>query len=106
MVLRHTSTVHWTLRQPKWTRYIHKYGLSTARRISSTSVAAPNYDFEVDHLVIGAGVVGLAIAERLAARGGSTLIVDKNDAAGQETRYKNARQLRIKFDQLSGTMLT
>ncbi|KAG0371332.1 FAD dependent oxidoreductase [Gamsiella multidivaricata] len=43
-------------------------------------------EYEVDHLVIGAGVVGLAIAERLAARGGgSTLLVDKNPAVGQET---------------------
>lgn len=46
-------------------------------------------EYEVDHLVIGAGVVGLAVAERLSARGaGSTLLVDKNPGAGQETRYK------------------
>ncbi|KAI1315114.1 hypothetical protein EDD11_001305 [Mortierella claussenii] len=44
------------------------------------------FQLGVDHLVIGAGVVGLAIAERLAARGaGSVLLVDKNPAVGQET---------------------
>ncbi|KAF9359516.1 hypothetical protein BGX26_012149 [Mortierella sp. AD094] len=49
------------------------------------------FQFEVDHLVIGAGVVGLAIAERLAARGaGSTLLVDKNQLAGQETSSRNS----------------
>lgn len=85
MAFRHLSAVQRTLR-PSW-RFMHNNnGLSTKRSISSSSALAPNYDFEVDHLVIGAGVVGLAIAERLAARGGSTLIVDKNDAAGQETR--------------------
>ncbi|KAG0314731.1 hypothetical protein BGZ97_009014 [Linnemannia gamsii] len=50
-----------------------------------------DYEYEVDHLVIGAGVVGLAIAERLAAKGGaSTLLVDKNAAAGQETSSRNS----------------
>ncbi|KAG0012336.1 hypothetical protein BGZ80_000045 [Entomortierella chlamydospora] len=47
--------------------------------------------FEVDHLVIGAGVVGLAIAERLSARGAeSTLLVEKNQLAGQETSSRNS----------------
>ncbi|KAF9143621.1 hypothetical protein BGX30_015185 [Mortierella sp. GBA39] len=56
-----------------------------------SSMAAVNYEYEVDHLVIGAGVVGLAIAERLAARGGgSTLLVEKNAAAGQETSSRNS----------------
>ncbi|KAF9938794.1 hypothetical protein BGZ65_012155 [Modicella reniformis] len=48
-------------------------------------------EYEVDHLVIGAGVVGLAIAERLSARGsGSTLLIDKNPVAGQETSSRNS----------------
>ncbi|KAF9428578.1 hypothetical protein BGZ94_001881 [Podila epigama] len=49
-----------------------------------------DHELEVDHLVIGAGVVGLAIAEKLASRGGSTLIVDKNSAVGQETSSRNS----------------
>jgi len=69
------------------------------RRLFSSSVPASlaaytpteTVEYEVDHLVIGAGVVGLAVAERLASRGaGSTLLVDKNPGAGQETRYWNA----------------
>ncbi|KAF9965747.1 hypothetical protein BGZ70_004194 [Mortierella alpina] len=55
--------------------------------LSTVSEYTPEtIEYEVDHLVIGAGVVGLAIAERLAARGsGSTLLVDKNPGTGQET---------------------
>ncbi|KAF9095282.1 hypothetical protein BGX29_009121 [Mortierella sp. GBA35] len=65
-----------------WTRCFHA---------QSPSIAAMDYEYEVDHLIIGAGVVGLAIAERLAARGaGSTLLVDKNAAAGQETSSRNS----------------
>jgi len=60
----------------------------TRRGLHGSSIAPIDYEHEVDHLIIGAGVVGLAIAERLSARGaGSTLLVDKNPAAGQETRY-------------------
>ncbi|KAF9974726.1 hypothetical protein BGZ73_001809 [Actinomortierella ambigua] len=68
----------------------------TIRWASTVSAALQNGhdmrepDFNVDHLVIGAGVVGLAVAERLAARGGSTLIVDKNPAVGQETSSRNS----------------
>ncbi|KAF9105150.1 hypothetical protein BGX27_009789 [Mortierella sp. AM989] len=58
---------------------------SPCTRFPSTS--QESVQFEVDHLVIGAGIVGLAVAERLAARGaGSTLLVDKNQLPGQETR--------------------
>ncbi|KAG0056802.1 hypothetical protein BGZ83_003420 [Gryganskiella cystojenkinii] len=52
---------------------------------------ANKVDYEVDHLVIGAGVVGLAIAEKLSARGSaSVLLVDKNPAVGQETSSRNS----------------
>ncbi|KAG0226241.1 hypothetical protein BGW41_004238 [Actinomortierella wolfii] len=68
---------------------------ATARWVSTNSVSRAfqqdrSADFSVDHLVIGAGVVGLAVAERLASRGASTLIVDKNPAVGQETSSRNS----------------
>ncbi|KAI5474705.1 hypothetical protein MNV49_002573 [Pseudohyphozyma bogoriensis] len=47
---------------------------------------------EVDHVVIGAGVVGLAVAERLvkAFHGKSTFVVERNGQAGQETSSRNS----------------
>ncbi|KAL7412245.1 FAD dependent oxidoreductase [Mrakia frigida] len=47
---------------------------------------------EVDHLVVGGGVIGLAIAERLVKRfpNRSTYLVEKHDAVGQETSSRNS----------------
>ncbi|KAJ1666375.1 hypothetical protein IW140_001104 [Coemansia sp. RSA 1813] len=45
----------------------------------------------VDHLVIGAGVVGLAVGRQLSQRtGASTLVVDKNERLGMETSSRNS----------------
>ncbi|MGO9773607.1 MAG: NAD(P)/FAD-dependent oxidoreductase [Roseiarcus sp.] len=44
----------------------------------------------VDCIVAGAGVVGLAVARALAARGLDTLIVEKADAIGAETSSRNS----------------
>ncbi|KAJ2817386.1 hypothetical protein GGI24_005411 [Coemansia furcata] len=44
----------------------------------------------VDHLVIGAGVVGLAVGRQLVQRSGSTLVVDKNRQFGMETSSRNS----------------
>ncbi len=44
---------------------------------------------DADVAVIGAGVVGLAVAERLAARGASVVVVERNEAYGRETSAHN-----------------
>lgn len=43
-----------------------------------------------DVIVIGAGVVGLAIARKLAIAGYSTIIVDRHESFGQETSSRNS----------------
>lgn len=72
-------------------------------RLLSTASRVP--DLEVDNIVIGAGVVGLAIGEKLtrARPTESTFVVEKNKLVGQETRYfladkKRAVTSRLKRD--------
>ncbi|KAI9497846.1 FAD dependent oxidoreductase [Zychaea mexicana] len=49
-------------------------------------------DMEVDNLVIGAGVIGLAIGEKLTRERPSetTIVVDKNKRCGEETSSRNS----------------
>jgi L-2-hydroxyglutarate oxidase LhgO len=44
----------------------------------------------VDTVVIGAGVVGLAIARELAAQGREVIVLEKNRAIGEETSARNS----------------
>lgn len=46
--------------------------------------------FETDTVVIGAGVIGLAIARALALSGREPLILEKNTAFGEETSARNS----------------
>ncbi len=45
-------------------------------------------DLDADFVIAGAGVVGLAVAERLAARG-SVVVVERNEASARETSAHN-----------------
>ena len=44
----------------------------------------------IDIAIIGAGVVGLAIAEALAAKNRQVVVLEKNDSFGQETSSRNS----------------
>jgi len=59
------------------------------QRRSFSSTFHPHADFT--HTVIGAGVVGLAVARQLQARDGvSTLVIEKHGAIGTETSSRNS----------------
>ena len=45
---------------------------------------------DIDVLVIGAGVVGLAVAERLSRSSRRIVVVDRNDSFGRETSSRNS----------------
>lgn len=47
-------------------------------------------DFSVDVVVIGAGVVGLAVAARLSAAGRAVIVLEKNASFGRETSSRNS----------------
>lgn len=70
---------------------------SSADVTHAVSPKAPPEDFHAawrntnDDKVIGAGVVGLAIARQLASRQGtSTILLERHDAAGTETSSRNS----------------
>ena len=52
--------------------------------------SAPMDSHETDTVVIGAGVVGLAIAAAVAREGRETIILEKNRAIGAETSSRNS----------------
>ncbi|KAI7853414.1 FAD dependent oxidoreductase [Circinella umbellata] len=69
-------------------RLIKHNALQLRRAFSTTKKP----DMEVDNIVIGAGVVGLAIGEKLTRERSSetTIIIDKNKRCGEETSARNS----------------
>src|SRR5215475_2247743 len=47
-------------------------------------------DLKADVLVLGAGMVGVGAALHLQQRGRNVVLIDKHEAAGEETSYGNA----------------
>jgi len=45
---------------------------------------------DVDTVVIGAGVVGLAIGRALASRGDEVMVLERHDRIGSETSSRNS----------------
>jgi len=48
------------------------------------------HDFECDVIVIGAGVIGLAVARKLQLEGRDVILLERNDAFGMETSSRNS----------------
>jgi L-2-hydroxyglutarate oxidase LhgO len=58
----------------------------------------------VDIVIIGAGVVGLAVAARLADRGDEVLLLEKNDSFGQETSSRHSGVIHCGIYYPSGSL--
>lgn len=58
----------------------------------------------VDCVVVGAGVVGLAIARRLAMGGRETLILERHDAFGTETSSRNSEVVHAGLHYAPGSL--
>lgn len=68
-----------------------KRGLSISRRIHRTFSTTASHHADFTHAVIGAGVVGLAVARQLQGRhGASTVLIEQHNAVGTETSSRNS----------------
>ena len=72
--------------------YRHKKPLQTsiARPAISRQKLDPMEQFEAEAVVIGAGVVGLAVARALQLAGHDTVVLEKNNHIGMETSARNS----------------
>ncbi len=50
---------------------------------------------DVETVVVGAGVVGLAIARALALKGHEVLVVERHDRIGSETSSRNSEVIHV-----------
>jgi L-2-hydroxyglutarate oxidase LhgO len=67
---------------------------SSRRNFSQSTPRATDFT----HTVIGAGVVGLAISARLAAReGGNTLLLERRESFGHETSSRGSEVIESLF---------
>lgn len=61
-------------------------------------------DFSVDVVVIGAGVVGLAVAAHLSAAGRDVFVLEKNDSFGRETSSRNSEVIHAGLQYPPGSL--
>lgn len=61
-------------------------------------------DFFIESVVIGGGVVGLAIAARLSEDGRDVLLLEKNDAFGRETSSRNSEVIHASLQYTAGSL--
>ena len=58
----------------------------------------------VDCIVVGAGVIGLAVARRLAMDGRATLVLERHESFGQETSSRNSEVIHAGIHYPAGTL--
>lgn len=61
-------------------------------RLFSTSSISSDEVYSVDHLVVGGGIIGVAVAEQLSRRAGTTtVLIEKHQHLGFETTSRNSQ---------------
>ena len=75
--------------------------LLRGRSLEETRMAE---DFATTVAVIGAGVVGLAVAERLSADGHEVLVLERNGAFGRETSSRNSEVIHAGLQYPPGSL--
>ncbi len=60
--------------------------------------------YDADVTVVGAGVVGLAVAARLAAEGRRVLVIEKQEGLGLETSSRNSQVIHSGFNYPAGSL--
>lgn len=75
---------------------------SDSTAIATPPAAAPSADF--DAVVVGAGVVGLAIARALARTGAATLILEAAPAVGTGTSSRNSEVIHAGIYYKAGSL--
>lgn len=61
-------------------------------------------EYTVDALVIGAGVVGLAVAARLSATGRAVVVLEKHESFGRETSSRNSEVIHAGLQYPPGSL--
>ncbi|MGZ3640388.1 MAG: NAD(P)/FAD-dependent oxidoreductase [Ktedonobacterales bacterium] len=61
-------------------------------------------DYSVDVVVIGAGVVGLAVAAHLSSSGRDVILLEKNDSFGRETSSRNSEVIHAGLQYPPGSL--
>jgi L-2-hydroxyglutarate oxidase LhgO len=61
-------------------------------------------EYTTDAVVVGAGVVGLAIAAELSARGRATFVLEKNAGIGRETSSRNSQVIHAGLQYPAGSL--
>lgn len=53
--------------------------------------------YSADRVIIGGGVIGLAVASRLSRESGFTVLLEKNAMCGMETSSRNSEVIHAGF---------
>lgn len=60
--------------------------------------------YQVDIVIVGAGVIGLAVASQVAKEGREVYVLEKNEAFGRETSSRNSEVIHTSIFYPKGSL--